>query len=329
VRLNATGIVPQLSSIEDRIASFRARRVLSPDKPAIKINLFKWYEWLSVTDALEQLRTEFDISAVETVMVGDSYLSTHLRYETTTFTTDSEALLFSRVYASTLLEVSRAIDFLSTRSSPLLVADMPYGTATHVDSALRFAEIFRRAGASILKLEIVDENALDILEELARSGYNLMAHIGYTPQIGGRKTRGVAFDDCLEIFRAARQARDAGARAIVLESVSTLVNHALAKPSSNGLLHYSIFSGPANYGGQSINVWDAVFRPNFAARYFPPTADSSDSEFPQCYTRQAIADHVQRLLRMVWQGAWPVERKDNLSPEQRETIGQIDPWVAP
>lgn len=35
---------------------------------------------------------------------------------------------------------------------------------------------------------------------------------------------------------------------------------------------FAIFNGKSEMGGQSLTIWDCMFRPDFPARYFPPTA---------------------------------------------------------
>jgi len=111
--------------------------------------------------------------------------------------------------------------------------------------------------------------------------------------------------------------------------MSEVVNQVLCRYSKNMLQIYSIFSGKAQYGGQSINVWDAVFKPSFSSKYFPPTAEYSRSLYPDIYTHNVIARKVAELLKLTVTGKFPLSPVSKLSIEDEKILLAIDPWEPP
>lgn len=94
----------------------------------------------------------------------------------------------------------------------------------------------------------------------------------------------------------ARLARDVGSIALVLERVNELVNQCLCRPSLYSIPVYSIFSGQPDWGGQSLNVWDSIFKPDFAGSFFPDTATKTRADFPACYTEEALTKSMYELM---------------------------------
>jgi len=130
------------------------------------------------------------------------------------------------------------------------------------------------------------------------------------------------------MFGYARAARDHGACGLTLERVSEPVNRALCQPRANALPIYSIFSGKAAGGGQSLNVWDSVFMPECPRRYFPPTATLTRAAYPTGYTEAVIREHMIRLLELTLRGEFPLSPPSQLSAQEIEGLLEIDPWQA-
>jgi ketopantoate hydroxymethyltransferase len=311
----------------DRIsAQYEARRA-SPSQPPLKINLFKGYEVLAVARCCANLRHQGSVINVECVMLGDSLLTTHLGYETTALDHHVSQHLFLRVFNEHIHEIRLALDSIANDNfTPYLVADMPFGSVIHVDNALRHGERMLCNGAEVLKIETYSADILDTVEELSASGYLVMGHIGYTPQVGGRKSRGTTLDDALQIYDQARRVRDAGAVGLVLEGVSTVVNGRLSLPDPHGIPIYSIFSGRPQYSGLSLNVWDSVVKPGFNARFFPPTAMLGAQDVPNGYTVSVIEECMEQLLRLVIANEWPPERRHAMGEADLNRLMEIDPW---
>jgi ketopantoate hydroxymethyltransferase len=311
----------------DRIKKQYESRQLASLSVPLKINLFKGYETTALSNTVARLSTENALFTLDCIMLGDSLLTTHLGYETTVLRDTEAQSLFLRVFNDNLHEIRVTLDGLRRACfDPYLIADMPFGSAAHVDSALLNAETMSRYGADVLKIETINSEVINIVEELSASGYLVMGHVGYTPQAGGAKSRGTTMTDALEIFAQARRLRDAGAVALVLEGVSTLVNECLSKPDPNGLPVYSIFSGRTPLTGLSVNVWDCVIKPNFAARFFPPSAILSAEEVPLHYTPEVIEQCLENLLRSILRGEWPIDRAHSMSTNEIASLKEFQPW---
>jgi len=290
---------------------------------AIKINL---YNALEASAVLEAIATTRSAEAVECFMVGDSYLMTHLGHASTQLETRAQQDWFLNVMIALVGEVSRTLAPLKTTRRPFLIADLPDGAATTPARCLAAAERLAAAGAEAYKLEITSKGSLAVLEAMARSGFAVLAHIGYTPQDGTNRRYGDTVDEAHELFRYARAARDHGACGLTLERVSEPVNRALCHPRPSALPIYSIFSGKAAGGGQSLNVWDSVFVPECPRRYFPPTATLSRSSYPAGYTEAVIREHMTRLLAATLRGEFPLSPPTQLSAGDVEGLLELDPW---
>lgn len=290
---------------------------------AIKINLYNALEAAAVLEAIAATRSA---EAVECFMVGDSYLMTHLGNASTQLETRAQQDWFLNVMISLVGEVSRALAPLHTARRPFLIADLPDGAATTPARCLAAAERLAAAGAEAYKLEITSAGSLAVLEALARSGYAVLAHIGYTPQGGTNRRYGDTLDEARELFTYARAARDHGACGLTLERVSEPVNRALCHPRPSALPIYSIFSGRAPGGGQSLNVWDSVFLPECPRKYFPPTATLTRASYPTGYTEAVIREHMTRLLAATLRGEFPLSPPTQLSAVDVASLLEIDPW---
>src|SRR5690606_4203129 len=96
----------------------------------------------------------------------------------------------------------------------------------------------------------------------------------------------------------------------------------------DALPSYSIFSGQARYGGQSLNVWDSVFTPPFKARFFPPTAKYSTEAYPSLYTVETIRTCFHELLDLTLARKFPMDPKHHLSEDEVKEITFNNPWKA-
>jgi ketopantoate hydroxymethyltransferase len=303
------------------------KRSQRPDVPSVKVNLFKGYEVHALSLALSDVVRLFSHTPIDCIMAADSYINTHLGYTSTLLHSVAEQQLYIRVVLDIILELRLSMkEVFSENNMPYLIADMPYGSATHVDVALQNAENMIKYGADAIKLEVESDKTFGIIEELADNDFVVVAHIGYTPQFGGTKKRGITYQDAQELFKQARRVRDSGACVLVLEGVSSIVNQALSSYSDNALPVYSIFSGRALNGGQSINVWDAVYRPSFKSKYFPKTSSFDSSSFPETYSLSIIREHIASLLTDVWNGKFPDERSSGMSYEESNMVVSLNPW---
>jgi ketopantoate hydroxymethyltransferase len=266
-------------------------------------------------------------------MVGDSYLMTHLGRSSTQLDA-REHEWFLNVMISLVGEVARAlapvapVAPLKGARRPFLLADMPDGAAATPARCLAAADRLAAAGAEAFKLEITSRESLGVLEALARHGHTVLAHIGYTPQDGTNRRYGDTVAEAQDLFAQARAVRDHGACGMTLERVSEPVNRALSRVRPGALPAYSIFSGKAPGGGQSLNVWDAVFAPDVPRRYFPPTSTLARSAYPHGYTEPVIRDHMVKLIHATLRGEFPLSPPTQLAAGDVEALVELDPWQA-
>ncbi|MCD4670117.1 MAG: 3-methyl-2-oxobutanoate hydroxymethyltransferase [Actinomycetia bacterium] len=295
----------------------------------IKVNLYKGYEVEAVANAAHNLLESGIISHIDCLMVADSYLMTHLGLRGTRLSTQPEQELFFKVLCDLVYEVRVAISsFFLDEHQPYLIADMPDGSTQDPETALRNANRFLSCGADVIKIEVPSEKSLSVLEYLGHNGILVMAHIGYTPQKANNRLYGTTISEAKDLFHLARQVRDTGACALVLERVNELVNEKLCINHKNALPIYSIFSGKAQFGGQSLNVWDSVYHPPFTARFFPPTAKYDMKLFPKHYDIITIKQHFQEFLRITLNGRYPLSLRRRMRSEDIAELNSIDPWVA-
>lgn len=292
----------------------------------LKINLYRDYEVRALARAHDGSMLLRQATRIDCVMVSDSYLMTHLGRGSTKLS-DGEQALFLEIMTTLVREVAHSVARgFAGQPLPYVVGDMPDGAAADRERAIRSADAMRRAGADVVKLEVVGEETVDIIHALVRQGFRVMAHIGYTPQGGERSRVGGSAQAVADLFALARRVRAAGAESLVLEKVDELVHRALADHPDT-IPTFAIFSGKSDRGGQSVNVWDAVFRPGFKARYFPPTAEFDTEEFPAAYTEYQIARKMESLLKLVALGEFPLSPPSAFSLEDVAWLAGVNPWA--
>jgi len=150
-----------------------------------------------------------DETGVGLILVGDSLGMVVAGNEDTTSVT-----LDHMVYHTEMVRrgVHRAV----------LVSDLPYATYETPEMALNSSLRLMEAGADAVKLE-GGFGQISKLERLREAGIAVCAHIGMLPQRvkkeGGYKKKGKSEEEASNLIRAAIALEQAGAIAIVLESV--------------------------------------------------------------------------------------------------------------
>ncbi|MFE0878080.1 3-methyl-2-oxobutanoate hydroxymethyltransferase [Streptomyces smyrnaeus] len=301
------------------------RRYSSPAQLGLKINVYRDYEVEGLARAL--CTPDLADSPVECVMVGDSYFMTHLGRPGTAMTGPAEEEWALATLVGLVGEVRGAMDkeFPEDRR-PFLLSDLPDGTTRNAHRALAAADRFTAAGADAVKIEVSCEDDLRCAEAVAATGTPTLVHLGYTPQRSALGRHGDDLETAFELFAWARRARDAGACGLIVEMVSEPVNQALSRPDGKGLPIYSVFSGRARWGGQSLNLWDAVVRPARASRYFPPTAVIDAADVATAYGPELIADRMRELIRLTLAGWFPLSPRTTLGHRDTARIADTDPW---
>lgn len=149
-----------------------------------------------------------DEAGIDILLVGDSLGNVVLGHETTLPVTLAD-----------MIRHTAAVQRGSQHA--LVVCDLPFGTATDPDTALRSAiAVLQQTGCQAVKIE-GGAGAAPIVARLVRQGIAVMAHIGLTPQsvhqLGGYYRHGKDEAQARELIAAAKALQEAGAFAIVLE----------------------------------------------------------------------------------------------------------------
>lgn len=305
--------------VRARIDGQRQRRSHNPGRIGLKINLYHGYELEAVAAAAEA--AGLAPNPIECFMVGDSYLMTHLGRSSTRLDPAEQGWALD-LMVSLVAESRSALDRCYTGPDrPYLLGDFPDGAAGTPERAIAAARRFMEAGAEAVKLEIAGDADLVILEALVAVGFPVVAHLGYTPQHNRLRRYGATVEELRQLCQAACTVRDLGAVALVLEMVTETANRLLSRPHPDGLATHSIFSGRADLGGQSLNVWDTVFRPGRPSRYFPPTATLDPATDRHRYGPAVLVPAMTELLRLTVGGEFP------LSPPGHDLPAALfDPW---
>ncbi|HXF27648.1 MAG TPA: 3-methyl-2-oxobutanoate hydroxymethyltransferase, partial [Bryobacteraceae bacterium] len=142
----------------------------------------------------------------------------------------------------------------------LIVADMPFLTyQVSEDEALKNAgRLIQQGGAAAVKVEGAGP-VIGVVQRLSQTGIPVMAHVGLTPQwvhhLGGFRPQGRTEEAAQALLEDARRLEDAGAFAVVVESVP----HDLAHQITEALTIPSIGIGAGLHcDGQVLVSYDLL-----------------------------------------------------------------------
>ena len=156
-----------------------------------------------------------DQSETDIVLVGDSLAMTVLGQENTLSVTMDEMIYHTSA-------VSRAC------KRALVVGDMPFGSYQGgMNQAIQNGMRFMKEGrCAAVKLEGGKQRA-SVIAAMVEAEIPVMAHVGLTPQsmhrFGGFKVQGKSIDAAMAIMEDAFAVQEAGAFAVVLESIPIAV----------------------------------------------------------------------------------------------------------
>ena len=202
-----------------------------------------------------------DRAGVDALLVGDSLGMVVLGHDTTL-----------PVTLEHMLHHTQAGSRGAARA--LVVADMPFLSyqATVAEAVKNAGRLLQEGGASAVKLE-GGRPVIDVVRRLVEVGIPVMGHLGLLPQsvhrIGGFLKQATTEEDAERLLRDARLLEEAGAFAIVLESIpfdlARLVTGSVAIPT------IGIGAGP-DCDGQILVSYDMLgltdgFVPSFVRQY--------------------------------------------------------------
>ena len=235
-----------------------------------------------------------DRAGIDALLVGDSLGMVVLGHETTI-----------PVTLEAMIHHAGAVTRGATHA--LVIADMPFLTyQLNEEQALRNAgRLFQEAGVHAVKLEGGGPVAA-VTRRLVETGMPVMGHLGLTPQsvhqLGGYGSTGKTEEQAARIVDDAVSLQDAGAFAIVLESIPM----ELASRITSGLSipTIGIGAGP-DCDGQVLVSYDAFglfdrFVPGFVKQY--------------ANLGQQIVKGTHDYIADVQSGAFPAEEHSARTP---------------
>jgi 3-methyl-2-oxobutanoate hydroxymethyltransferase len=201
-----------------------------------------------------------DRAGVDMLLVGDSLGTVILGYDTTL-----------PVTLEAVIHHSKAVSNGARRA--LVVADMPFLTyQVDVSEAVRNAgRLLQEGGAAAVKLE-GGVAVADTVRRLVSLGIPVMGHVGLTPQsvhqLGGFRAVGKTPSEADRVREDARAVQQAGAFAVVLESMPARVAEAITRELTIPTI--GIGAGPACDGQvlvsyDAFGLFDAI--PRFVKQY--------------------------------------------------------------
>ncbi|HYM13934.1 MAG TPA: 3-methyl-2-oxobutanoate hydroxymethyltransferase [Dehalococcoidia bacterium] len=184
----------------------------------------------------------------------------------------------------------------------MVVGDMPFGSyqAGWHDAMLNAARMMKETGCGAVKLEGGVRSA-ETVQKLVEAGIPVMGHIGLTPQsvnqLGGFKVQGKTPAAAVQLMHDAQALEQAGAFAIVLETIPAplagLLTERLSVPTI-GIGAGPDCDGQVQVFHDMLGMFDA-FVPKHAGHY--------------ARVGDVIRDAVARYAADVRSGAFPTERE--------------------
>ena len=150
---------------------------------------------LVLITAYDALFTKLFDDIVDIVLVGDSLNMSFMGREDTLSATMDQIIYHTKAVCN-------------GASLPLVVFDMPFGSYTTAQDALKNAtRVYQETNAQAIKLEGGKERA-GIIKELTRNSIAVLGHIGLMPQFvrseGGYKVRGKTKEDIQALVEDAK-----------------------------------------------------------------------------------------------------------------------------
>lgn len=240
-------------------------------------------------------------AGVPVVLVGDSLGPVMLGYDSTVPVTMDEMLHHTRA-------VARATERC------IVVADMPFMSyQAGDDEAMANAGRLLRAGATAVKLE-GGSAVVPLVRRMVAAGVPVMGHLGLTPQsvnqFGGHKVQGRTPAAAARIIGDARALEEAGAFAVVLETVPAPLARMVAERIAAPVI--GIGAGPDCDGQVQVlhdmlGLYDDRRQLRHARRY--------------AVLGEAVREAVRAYVAEVGDGAFPTEAES--FPMTEETLGEL------
>ena len=242
-----------------------------------------------------------DAAGIDVILVGDS-LGMVIMGEETTVGVTLDAM------------VHHTCAVVNGTRRALVVADMPFLTyhASIAEAVRNARRLMQEGGAAAVKLEGGVAIA-PVIRRLNDIGVPVVGHVGLVPQsvhkIGGFRPTGRTAEEADQIVRDARAVQQAGAFAVVLESIPAELASQITRESEIPTI--GIGAGP-HCDGQVLVSYDAfgffeAFVPRFVKRYAELGA--------------AVTEATRQYISEVRSGAFPAPEHSILPHRARVKAG--------
>jgi len=238
---------------------------IQTEKVAKKVTLttiakMKGVEPITMVTAYDALFAKLFNGNVDMILVGDSLNMSFLGKEDTLSTTIDQMIYHTQAVCN-------------GATLPLIVLDMPFGSYTSEELALKNAtRAYQETNAQAIKIEGGKERA-HIVKALTNNSIAVLGHIGLMPQFlrsdGGYKIRGKDKTDIASLVEDAKALEAAGAFAIVVEGVKSEA----AKKITDAITIPTIGIGAGLDCDGQVLVWSDMFgffedfKPKFVKQY--------------------------------------------------------------
>jgi len=261
------------------------------EKVAKKVTLttiakMKGVEPITMVTAYDALFAKLFDGNVDMILVGDSLNMSFLGKEDTLSATMDQMIYHTQAVCN-------------GASLPLIVLDMPFGSYTNENDAVKNAtRAYQETNAQAVKIEGGKERA-NIVKALTNNSIAVLGHIGLMPQFlrsdGGYKIRGKDKTDIASLVEDAQALESAGAFAIVVEGVKSEA----AKAITEAVNIPTIGIGAGLDTDGQVLVWSDMFgffeefKPKFVKQY--------------CNGAALIREHLDNYTKEVKNRAFPSE----------------------
>ena len=236
------------------------------EKVAKKVTLttiakMKGVEPITMVTAYDALFAKLFDGNVDMILVGDSLNMSFLGKEDTLSATMDQMIYHTQAVCN-------------GASLPLIVLDMPFGSYTSEEQAVKNASrAYQETNAQAVKIEGGKERA-PIVKALTNNSIAVLGHIGLMPQFvrsdGGYKVRGKTDEDINALIEDAKALEKAGAFGLVIEGVKSEAAKAITQAVNIPTI--GIGAGVDTDG--QVLVWSDMFgffeafKPKFVKQYF-------------------------------------------------------------
>jgi len=242
-----------------------------------------------------------DDAGVDVLLVGDSLGMVVLGYDSTLPVTVDDM-------------VRHGAAVVRGSAHAHVVVDMPFGSyqSGWRDAMQSAVRILQETGAGSVKLE-GGQRMAPTVRRLVQAGIPVMGHIGLTPQsvnqLGGFKLQGKTPRDAVRLVNDARALEEAGAYAIVLETlparVAAMISDRVSVPTI-GIGAGPYCTGQVQVLHDLLGLYDD-FVPKHARQFMPGA--------------QLVRDAISTYAKQVRSGAFPTDRESfNLDGQTRSAI---------